>query len=73
LTDHVAVTRTDASNRVVLTLYLCDGPVRVELSPNRAALIGLDLLSLALEPVFRLRAERDPAGHGARPVDPAGG
>jgi hypothetical protein len=54
--DQITVTR-GAADRVVLTAYPAgDQPVRLELSPKRAALIGLDLLMLALEPVFRLGA-----------------
>jgi hypothetical protein len=71
--DHVTATRGPA-NAVVLTVYPHVGdPVRIELPLKQAALVGMDLLSLALEPVFRLEAESDRAGHGARPANPVGG
>ena len=67
------VTATRVDGGVVLTVYPIVGDaVRVELTARRAALLGLDLLSLALEPVFRLGAESEPAGRGAQPVNPAG-
>ena len=43
---------------------------RTVVSPRYALALGLDLVSLAAEPL--LGAEKDPAGDGARAVDPAG-
>jgi hypothetical protein len=74
MSDQTTITVTRAGGHVMLTVYpYADDPLRIELLPRRAALIGLDLLNLACEPTFTLEAQRDPAGCGARPVDPAGG
>jgi len=46
---------------VALTAYAGEGgAMRAVLPHKRAALVGLDLLSLALEPLFRARVEDDP-------------
>jgi hypothetical protein len=59
MTDQALIVAARDPGGVRLTWYGRDGDVVVQatLSPKRAALIGLDLLSLALEPLFRARAE----------------
>jgi hypothetical protein len=70
------VTATRADGGIALTVYPHEGDtVRVVLSPRRAALLGSDLLGLALEPLFQARAEdpgraRRPAGNSAGGCNP---
>jgi hypothetical protein len=62
------VTRRSASG-VELVVYGTGGAlvVRTELTWRRALLLGVDLVSLACEPVFRADQgqEKDPPGDGA--------
>jgi hypothetical protein len=62
------ITATRTAGGVQLTVYGHEGNavIRAELSPRRAVLLGLDLLNLACEHVFRANQdqEKNPPGVG---------
>jgi hypothetical protein len=70
--DQTSIVAARAPDGVRITVYAKGGAVVVQttLDWRRAMLLGLDLCNLATEPVFRAAAEKDPAGHGVRPVNP---
>jgi hypothetical protein len=69
--DQQSIVASRDPGGVKLTWYARGGAIVAVtvLSPRRAMLLGLDLCNLATEPVFRA-VEADPAGRGARPVNP---
>jgi hypothetical protein len=71
MSDRTHIVATRALGGIAVTVYAGEGDVmRVILSPKRAALLGLDLLSLAVEPVFRAVAQQNPARDDPEPVNP---
>jgi hypothetical protein len=68
------ITATRTAGGVRLTVYGHEGNmvIQAELSPRRAALLGLDLLNLSCERVFRADQgrEKNPARDGPEPVNP---
>jgi len=61
--DRTSIVAARAQGGIAVTVHVhTDDVMRVILSARQAALLGLDLLNLAIEPLFRLEAEEKPPG-----------
>jgi hypothetical protein len=73
MADRTYITATRAPGGIAVTMHASGGNVmRVILSPRRAALLGSDLLSLALEPLFEVGAEKKSGSGWSGAGHPAG-